>query len=92
MTLNLHIDRMIIEGLTLPHSQRSKFQASVEAELSRLFSVHGVPLTVQKGDRIPHILADLPITNQPNPVQLGQQLAQSIYTHLQNDRTKSINP
>lgn len=80
MNLKLHIDRIVFDGFSLPHSQRPIVQAAIEAELTRLFTADGLPPNVFAGGAIPH-LAAAPIQLAPNsnPTQIGQQIAQSVY-------------
>ena len=40
MNVHLHIDRLIVEGLDVPH--RGKLQAEVEAELATLIAQQGL--------------------------------------------------
>ena len=87
MHCKLHIDQIVLDGIDLPRSQRSQLQAALEAELSHLFTVHGIPSTMQKGGQISQLPADLAITGRPKPSQLGQQVARSIYTRLQGEHS-----
>jgi len=40
MKVHLHIDRLVVEGLDVPH--HGKLQAAVEAELARLIGEQGI--------------------------------------------------
>lgn len=80
MNINLHIDRLILDGLPIPHSQRPLLQAAVEAELTRLLTTEGLSPHLINGGAIPQISAsDLQLNPNSNPTQLGQQIAQSVY-------------
>ena len=76
--LHLHIDRLILNDVTLSPSQRRLLQAAVEAELSHLLTEGAANFP---SDQAIASLAIAPITPAPNstPTQLGQQIAQSIY-------------
>jgi hypothetical protein len=82
LNINIQIERLILEGVSLPRSQRSLLQAAVEAELSRLFSVNGLPPSLQNGGTIPKLPANINVTKTIDPTQMGQQIAQSIYGGL----------
>ncbi|WP_413173208.1 hypothetical protein [Anabaena azotica] len=82
MNINLQIDRLILEGVDLSPRQRRQLQAAVETELSRLMTVNGVPARLQNGGNIPKLPASLNITNNSQPSLMGEQIAQSIYTGL----------
>jgi len=83
MTLHLHIDQIFLEGVDIPRSQRPQLQAALEEELSRLLTTQDISPAMQTERYIPRLPANLTITGKPNPIQLGQQLAQSIYAQLQ---------
>lgn len=82
MTLRLHIESLSLTGVEISRRQRPQLQAALAAELSRLFTVHGVPESMQRGGRIPQLPANLTLTKQLSPTELGQAIAQSIYTDL----------
>jgi hypothetical protein len=83
MNVNLQIDRLILEGIDLSPSQRRYLQTVVEAELSQLFTVNGVPDHWQTGGAIAGLPAGkLEVTNSATPAAMGQQIAQQIYGRL----------
>jgi hypothetical protein len=82
MNINLQIERLILEGVDLSPRQRRQLQAAVEAELSRLLSENGLPPSLQNGGTIPKLPASLNVTQNSNPTQMGEQIAQSIYGGL----------
>lgn len=82
MNLKLHIDQITLEGVAFSRSQYLQLKASVEAELSRLFSIYGIPSALQKGQPLPHLPVDLAMNRKSNPAYLGQHVAHSIYTRL----------
>jgi hypothetical protein len=80
MTIKLHIDRLILDGIAIPHSQRPLLQAAVEAELSRLITAEGLSSQLMNDGAIPQVSAsNLPLNPNSSPTQLGQQIAQSVY-------------
>jgi len=80
MNIKLHIDRLILDGLPLPHSQRPLLQAAVEAELTRLLTADGLSPGLSAGGAIPHLpVGSLQLTHDNSPAQLGRQIAQSVY-------------
>lgn len=80
MNINIHIDRLVLDGLNIPHSQRSLLQAAVEAELGRLLTADGLAPGLRTGGAVPHVAAEtIPLVPNSNPTQLGQQIAQSVY-------------
>lgn len=80
MSINLHIERLILEGLPLTRAQSPLVQAAVEAELSRLLSAGGLHSTLQSGIAVPSVRADAMSLNAGStPKQIGQQIARAVY-------------
>lgn len=80
MNINLHIEKLILDGINLSPRERSLLQASVETELTHLLTTDGLTSGLQKGGALPHIAAaDVQLTQPANPIQLGQQIARSVY-------------
>ena len=98
MKIHLTIDQISLEGIDLPRSQRPQLQAALEAEISRLFMLHGIPLGVQKGGHIPQLSIALIGKDNQSPQKIGQKAAQSIYTYFEpknaisNEREKPNKP
>lgn len=45
----------------LPYNQRSQLQAALESELTRLFTLHGLPDALRQGERIGKLPANLTV-------------------------------
>ncbi len=83
MNINVSIERLILDGITLPHSQRPLVQASVEAELVRLLAADGLASSLQTGGAVRSIPGgSIQLANNNNPNTLGQQIAQAIYSGI----------
>ncbi|HEX6899538.1 MAG TPA: hypothetical protein VF789_07495 [Thermoanaerobaculia bacterium] len=80
MKINLHIDRLVLEGIDLPHAQRPVLQAAVEAELGRLLAEGGVGPDLASGIAVPSVrAAGIEMGADGSPQQLGTQIARSVY-------------
>ncbi len=80
MNINLHIERLVLEGLPLHRSERGIVEAAVMAELTNLLTTSGTPETWQENIIVPHVNAAEMQLHQPStPNQIGQQIAQSVY-------------
>lgn len=79
MKLNLHIERLILDGIDLTPRQRHQLQASMTAELTRLLSHNGVAPHFASGIALNRLSTSAVQWNGDNPAQLGQQIAQSVY-------------
>jgi hypothetical protein len=80
MNINLHIERLVLDNLPITRQQGPLVQAAVERELSRLLTEQGfasspsdlsVPAVKTDGIQLD--------SNNPDPMQLGTQIAQSVY-------------
>jgi len=79
MNINLHIERLVLDGVDIAPGQRHLLQASVETELTRLLTDRGLTPSLAQGVALPRLsISGMQLTGN-NPTQLGQQIAQSVY-------------
>lgn len=79
-SINIYIDRLILEGLSVPHHRQPLLQAAVETELGRLFAMNGLTDNLRTVGAIPQISAsDIQLPDETNPARLGQQIARAVY-------------
>lgn len=82
MNVNLHIERLILDGLSIESRDRPILQASIETELGRLFA-HGDLPFADRGGAVPTLRANaIQLSSQSDSVQLGRQIAGSIYQSI----------
>lgn len=80
MNINVNIERLILDGISVSHAQRPLLQAAVEAELGRLLAEGGLGAELRSGGAVPSVpAAAIQISPDGNPTQWGQQIAQSVY-------------
>ena len=80
MNINLHIERLILDGLPITRGQGPLVQAAVETELARLLTERGITSGLQSGGAMPSVRAGgIQLTAENNPTQMGQQIAQAVY-------------
>ncbi len=83
MNINVHIERLILDGLPVTARQGASVQAAVEAELTRLLAEGGLAADVQPGGALRSVLADdIRVTMGNHPTLLGQLIAQSVYSGI----------
>jgi hypothetical protein len=81
MNINLHIDRVILDGLRLDDGQQKVLQATIEYELLSLIKEQGLG-SINGGAR-PSVAADgIQLERGYSSAQLGRQIAQSVYGGL----------
>ncbi|HEY0063203.1 MAG TPA: hypothetical protein VGC21_13865 [Telluria sp.] len=80
MNIALHMEKLVLTGFDMPSGQRGLLQASVEAELARLLTEGGVAPGLARGALLGHVdAASIEVAAGADPVQLGRQIAQSVY-------------
>jgi hypothetical protein len=86
VNINLHIDRVVLDGILLSPSERGVFHACIETELVRLLMGGGLSRSLDHSTSVPLISADsILLAVGKEPKQLGQQIAQSVYGSLSHD-------
>jgi hypothetical protein len=79
MNINLHIDRLVLDGLDFPPDQQHLLQTSVVHELTRLLSEGGLTPHFAGGIALARLSAGVIQVTDNCPAQLGRQIAQSVY-------------
>ncbi|MBD2511491.1 hypothetical protein IQ274_27745 [Nostoc sp. LEGE 12447] len=79
-SINISIERLILDGISIPHAQRPLLQASVEAELGRLLAVGGLGNEWRSPIAVPGISTPtIQLSPDGNPTQWGHQIAHAVY-------------
>lgn len=77
MTIHIHIDRLVLEGLPIGHHEGPLVQAAVEAELARLIAGGTRP---PSGGATARVTApSISLVHHSTPDQIGQQIARSVH-------------
>ena len=78
MNITLHIERVVLDGITMAPRDRPLFQAALEAELGRLLGDTGLAPALQGGGSI----ASLPgggVSSRTTGADLGRQVGRAVY-------------
>ena len=82
MTIELRIDRLVLEGLPLSAAQGALVQRAVEQELARLLAEGGLAESWH-GGALPLVqAAGITLAPGGSPAEMGAQIARSIYSGL----------
>jgi hypothetical protein len=82
MNINVHIERLIMDGIPIPHRERPLLQAAVEAELARLLTNEGLAPHLLEGGAVPRLQgSNIQLAREGDSGQLGWQIAQSLHIH-----------
>lgn len=80
MNINVHIERLVLDGLNIGPDQGAQVKAGVEVELSRLLREGGLLPDFQGGGVIPKVRANpAQISGEATPSSLGQEIARAVY-------------
>ena len=79
MNIELHIERLILDGLQVEPRNRATLQAAVEAELTRLLTTGGLRPELLSGAAVQSIRGrEIQVTNQMPAAQIGNQIAHAV--------------
>lgn len=80
MNINLHIERLVLDGVNIAAGEGHLLQSTVTAELTRMLTDGGLKSSIAHGTALLCIsTSGIQLTGNNNPTQLGQQIAQSVY-------------
>ena len=83
MNINVHIERLILDGLPIAHRERPMLQAALEAELAHLLTSEGLAPNLQAGGAVQRLQGGtIQLTSGGDTGQLGLQIAQAVYTEI----------
>ncbi|MGB7921983.1 MAG: hypothetical protein WCF57_01930 [Pyrinomonadaceae bacterium] len=80
MNINLHIERLILDGVAPERGQEPLLQAAIATELARLLSAGGLAPDLISGGATPRLSAgEIRLPAEKSAHQLGQQIARAVY-------------
>lgn len=83
MNVTINIERLVLDGISIPFSQQSLLQGAIETELGYLFTANGLANGVKTGGSVPCIAAgNIQLADENDPNKLGQKIAQAVYKGL----------
>lgn len=80
MNINLHIERLVLEGLPVTSLQSAHVRSAVERELGRMLVEGGLPEQWRGGGAVPRTPAQqFNLAPGDGPAATGTSIAQSVY-------------
>ena len=80
MNVNLHIERLILDGVGIDPQQRHSLQSAVEQELAQLLTTGGLASALTGGGAVPRVAGpSIQLGGVNSPGELGSQIAHSVY-------------
>jgi hypothetical protein len=85
MNIELHIERLVLDGVSLSRVQAQQMQGVLEVELTRLLSESGLAPQLLQGGAFPSLRGG-DVGGFESPHGLGQQVAQTVYEEVGGKR------
>lgn len=83
MHIELHIERLVLDGLSASPRERTLMRASLETELARLLTEQGLAHELSGGGAFPSLGADnIELSPRGDAWQTGEQIARAVYGGL----------
>ncbi len=83
MNINLHIDRLVLDGIALDGHHGPQLREAVEQELHRLLLAQGLNPGLQTEQAVRHLQTPaIQLAHAPQPQHLGRQIAQAVHTGI----------
>lgn len=83
MNINLHIERLVVDGLPLEQRQGPLLRAAVQQELTHLLADGHLVAQLGAGGASAFVNGgSMPLTERPSPGRLGEQIAAAVYGGL----------
>ncbi len=80
MNIQLHIERIVLDGLQVAPRDRANLQAAVEAELTRLLAAGGLRSELLSGGAMRSLSGgEIQVKNNMSPLHLGNRIAQAVH-------------
>jgi len=80
VNINVHIERLILDGLPVEPQQHAQVRTAVETELARLLVAGGVNSGLLTGGALPSLRAGaIQLTSETGAKHLGAQIAGAVY-------------
>jgi len=89
MKMNVHIERLILNGLPATSAQGPQIGSAIQEELVRLLAAHGLMDELRGGITVPRIRAGVIQLGAGNqPAKLGNSIAQAIHEGIGNSKRR----
>jgi hypothetical protein len=83
VNINLHIERLVLDGFSVESHQQPVLKATLESELGRLLAQNGIASGLQSGGAFNAMRTDsINVGEKNEPSHLGRQIARSVYTGI----------
>jgi hypothetical protein len=89
MNIELHIERLVLDGLPVSPRDRLQLQAAVETELTRLLASGGLRSELLSGGAMRSLgVGEFQVANNHSPMDLGNQIAHAMHSGVSAETAK----
>ena len=85
MNINLHIERLVLDGIELSSRQIDLLQTSLTNELTQMFARGELAPKLAGGASLKSVAAESISMSNKSPQLLGQKVAHSVYGGIGNE-------
>ena len=83
MKINLHIERLVLDGLPVESRQRALIQSAIETELARLLAINRLNPELLSGGALSSLRAvDIQLERDGTAPHLGKQIAGALHRQI----------
>ena len=80
MRVNLHVERLVLEGFPVGRREGDLVAKVLQMELARLFAQRAIPASLLSGSAVPVLRTDAAkVDPSVTPQPLGQQIAHAVH-------------
>lgn len=88
MNVKLHIERLVLEGISLEGKDAELLRTSATTELSRLLTQGGLDTSLSAGGAFPQLRVRPIQLDGGGPSQIGKELARTLYREMGTSKTR----
>jgi len=93
VTINLHIERLIVEGMSIDQRGKAQLRRAITQQLTAHLAERGLPLGVQSQADLRSLNGEtISFTDSDRPSDTGQKIGSAIYRGMRNIDTKQTFP
>lgn len=89
MSIHLHIERLVLDGLPISTAERLLLQTAMETELSQLLRANGLSDELRAGAALAQVhVGDVQVGKGSSPKKLGSDIARAVHQGLGPSRRR----
>ncbi len=90
MKINLHIEKLVLNGVPVGSHQGAVIQSAIETELARLLTEGGLSSELMAGGAILRLpISSIQLTTDATPARLGRQIAGAAHSGVGGEATSA---